>query len=203
MPIRSGLSNRKHNRSASRTPKLPQIIQPTSPEEALSASLHAVAGLTNYIQQILAGPMRGAGPFLRQYLVNAQRSANDLLKQLANKSDGTPDLPDSVAQAGVELLALAADQDPELAAELAASLEQHGARVGHAQDDATEAVLASATTLEVESTEADVRMRDGEIWANFRSRGYLRTQAGTVAVDIEGVMPVEHMNISIGKVEQP
>lgn len=198
MPIRNGLINRGH-RKAQHTPKLPQLIQPMSPEEALPASIHAVSGLVHYIQQVLAGPMRGAGPFLRQYLINAQRASNDLLKQLANKSDGTPDLPDSVAQAGVELLALAADHDPELAAELAGALETHCARSGHEQDEATAAVLAEATTLEVETTTAEVQFNDGDLWAKFKSNGYLRTAAGTVPVEIEGVMPVEHMNISIGK----
>ena len=143
MPIHSGLSGRKSS-STRQAPKLPQIIQPMSPEEALPASIHAVSGLVHYIQQVLAGPMRGAGPFLRQYLINAQRASNDLLKQLANKSSGTPDLPDSVAQAGVELLALAADHDPELAAELAGALETHCSRTGHEQDEATAAVLAEA-----------------------------------------------------------
>lgn len=198
MPIHSGLSGRKSS-STRQAPKLPQIIQPMSPEEALPASIHAVSGLVHYIQQVLAGPMRGAGPFLRQYLINAQRASNDLLKQLANKSSGTPDLPDSVAQAGVELLALAADHDPELAAELAGALETHCSRTGHEQDEATTAVLAEATTLEVEATTAEVQFNDGDLWAKFKSNGYLRTAAGTVQVEIEGVMPVEHMNISIGK----
>lgn len=198
MPIHSGLSGRKSS-STRQAPKLPQIIQPMSPEEALPASIHAVSGLVHYIQQVLAGPMRGAGPFLRQYLINAQRSSNDLLKQLANKSDGTPDLPDSVVKAGVDLLALAADQDPELAAELATALDVHCSRTGHEQDAATAAVLAEATTLEVEATTADVQFSDGELWAKFKSSGYLRTEAGTVPVEIEGVMPVEHLNVSIGK----
>lgn len=197
MPIHSGVSRGLQRQSSARKhPTPPPLIQPQSPEEALAASISAVSGLLHHIQQILAGPMRRAPNFLKQYLKNSAKTAADLLKQLANRLDGIPVL-DGVATAGVDLLALAAEHDPDAAAELAAALEGYVARNGAAVDAATEKILAQASTLEVQSTAADVRFENGDLWVNVRSTGKLVTAAGVVDVEIQGIMPVSHLQLTM------
>lgn len=196
MPIRSALNRggRREHAEKRHTPKLPPIPQPMHPEEAIPASLQAAAAASNYLTQLLKGPMAGSPQFLRQYAINAQMLMHDLVKQLSNKLTGTPSL-DGVVSASVDLLSVASEHDPEAAAELAKLMDDYVARNGHALDAHTERVLASADTLEVESTEAEVRFDNGELWAAVACKAHLNTPDGAVVAHITGVMPVANMTV--------
>jgi len=202
MPIRSGLTRVRRESTRPLSPKPPAILQPQNPEEALAASINAVSGLLHYIPQILAGPMRGSPEFFKQYLRNAAKSAANLLKQLANRTDGLPEL-DTLVAASVDLLALASEHDPEAAADLAAVLEQHALAVGHAVDTVTAQVLEEARTLSMESVTADVKFERGELWASIEGSGKLVTASGTVAVKLQGLVPVSQLNVELELENRP
>ena len=204
MPIRSGLTRTRQESQRTRalSPKPPAILQPQNPEEALAASINAVSGLLHYIQQILSGPMRGSPEFFKQYLRNAARSAANLLKQLANRTEGLPEL-DNLVAASVDLLALASEYDPEAAADLAGVLEQHLQRTEHGVDTVTAQVLEEARTLSMETVTADVRFERGELWDNVEGSGKLVTGSGTVAVRIQGLVPVSQLNVELELENRP
>lgn len=204
MPIHSGLTRSGQRSQTSRPSQLkpPALLHPQSPEEALATSINAVSGLLHYIQQILAGPMRGSPDFFKQYLRNAAKSAANLLKQLANRTDGLPEL-DSVVSASVSLLAVAAEYDPDAAADLAALLDQHLRCNEHGVDTVTAQVLEEARTLSVESVTADIQFERGELWTNIEGTGKLVTASGTVAVKIQGMVPVSQLNITLELENRP
>lgn len=193
-------SNRRTELKQAGVPKAPVLLAPTDPGQALAASINAVSGLLHYINQILSGPMRGAPDFYKQYLRTAAKEVGNCLKQLAVRVDGIPML-DQVAQASVDLLAVAAEADPEAAEALADVLNTYAHQNGFGADTKVEAILAQTQTLSQAQARAEIVCRDNQLWVDVTGSGVLEGTAASVRARIHGTVPLEQLSLILEDVE--